>query len=77
MNRLDFLHRDLKTENILLRQNMEPVLIDFGYCEQASRIDSKKLDYSVGSPAYMSPEAYNHNVFSNKSDVWALGVILH
>lgn len=29
-----YIHRDLKTENILLRKNMEPVIIDFGYCEK-------------------------------------------
>ena len=35
------------------------------------------LSYNVGSPAYMSPEAYNDSFYSEKSDVWALGVVLH
>lgn len=35
------------------------------------------MTYNVGSPAYMSPQAYNESIYSEKSDVWALGVILH
>jgi serine/threonine protein kinase len=55
---------------------MEPVIIDFGYSERVET-SGQMLSYNVGSPAYMSPEAYNDNQYSEKSDVWALGVILH
>lgn len=55
---------------------MEPAIIDFGYCENANT-QNQKLSYNVGSPAYMSPEAYNDSYYSEKSDVWALGIILH
>ena len=34
------------------------------------------IKYNVGSPSYMSPEAYQQSRYSEKSDVWALGVIL-
>lgn len=71
-----FLHRDLKTENVLLRANMEPVIIDFGYCELAST-QYRSIPYSVGSLAYMSPEAFRDNYYSDKSDIWALGIVLH
>jgi serine/threonine protein kinase len=33
--------------------------------------------YNVGSPKYMAPEAYEDNIYSEKSDIWALGVILY
>ena len=55
---------------------MEPAIIDFGYCEKLET-QQQRLGYNVGSPAYMSPEAYNDSFYSEKSDVWALGVILH
>ena len=33
--------------------------------------------YNVGSPRYMSPEAYTSNKYSEKSDIWALGIIFY
>lgn len=71
-----FIHRDLKTANILIRSNGDPVIIDFGYCEM---IMGKRpmIQYNVGSPSYMSPEAHSKSRYSEKSDIWSLGVILY
>ena len=33
--------------------------------------------YNVGSPAYMSPEAFRYNEYSHSSDIWAIGVIFY
>lgn len=55
---------------------MDPVLIDFGYCEKF-QTQNRILPYNVGSPAYMSPESYNDNFYSEKSDIWSLGIVLH
>lgn len=33
--------------------------------------------YNVGSPSYMSPEAYIKSMYTEKSDVWALGMLLY
>lgn len=33
--------------------------------------------YNVGSPRYMSPQAYLDSVYSEKSDIWALGIIFY
>ena len=71
------LHRDLKGDNILLTESGEPILIDFGYCEFVDEKNKPRIPYNVGSTGYMSPESYNHNKYSEKSDVWSLGVILH
>ena len=71
-----FIHRDLKSANIMVRSNGDPVIIDFGYCEM---IMGKRpmIQYNVGSPSYMAPESYGKSRYSEKSDIWALGVILH
>lgn len=66
----------MKTANIMLKPNGDPVIIDFGYSEC---ILGKKplMRYNVGSPSYMSPESYRNGRYSEKSDVWALGVIFY
>jgi len=71
----------LKPGNILFRNrpevNKKVVIIDFGYCEMSEVPNKPKMYYNVGSPKYMSPEAYKSNKYSEKSDVWALGVIFY
>jgi serine/threonine protein kinase len=39
--------------------------------------NAPQVYYNVGSPKYMAPEAYRQNKYSQKSDIWALGVILY
>ena len=57
------IHRDLKTANILLTKDNQPVIIDFGYC-QIIVANTNLTVFNVGSPSYMSPEAYNKTIFS-------------
>lgn len=56
------IHRDLKPANILLH-NGQAKIIDFGYCE-ISGYPKPSLEYNVGSPSYMSPEAFLDNLYS-------------
>lgn len=67
----------MKTENILLRKNNEAVIIDFGTCDFLASKDRPKISYNVGSELYMAPEAFNKNSYSEKSDIWSLGIILN
>ena len=57
-----FIHRDIKSSNVMFR-NGEPLIIDFGYCEKVAS-KKPKMFYNVGSPSYMSPEAYFKTFYS-------------
>lgn len=75
-------HRDLKPDNIIFLKDprsgaLTPKIIDFGYCEMEQISGKPKMFYNVGSPRYMSPEAYQSNKYSEKSDIWAIGIIFY
>lgn len=53
MSNKGFIHRDLKTANIMLRKD-EAVIIDLGYCDNIHG-NKPEMFYNVGSPTYMSP----------------------
>ena len=69
------LHRDLKTQNIFLK-NDRVKLGDFGI---AKVLDGTKdfANTCIGTPYYMSPELFKNRPYSYKSDVWALGCVVY
>jgi len=72
------LHRDLKPPNIMLREDGQVVLIDFGLAK--SMIDvtrSTAAGVLRGSPYYMSPEQAQGTELDARSDLYSLGVIFH
>jgi eukaryotic-like serine/threonine-protein kinase len=74
------LHRDLKPGNILVDDQDEPHLTDFGL---AKRVDLPgeltRTDTTLGTPDYMSPEQAqgHHRLLTTASDVWSLGAVLY
>jgi len=69
------LHRDLKTQNIFLTGGLVKIG-DFGIAKvmQGSLSAASTV---IGTPYYMSPEVCQNQPYSYKSDIWALGCILH
>jgi serine/threonine-protein kinase len=73
VHRAGWLHRDLKPSNILLTDDGQPKLADFGV---ASLMDSVQSGVVVGSPAFMAPELMRGEAASTASDCYAMAVSL-
>jgi DNA-binding response OmpR family regulator len=71
------LHRDLKPPNVMLRENDEVVLIDFGLARQMDGLRSTRTGVLRGSPYYMSPEQALGEELDVRSDLYSLGVIYY
>lgn len=73
-----FVHRDVKPENILFREDDTPVLVDFGIAKAATnQTMMTQAGMVIGSPHYMSPEQTRGLEVDGRSDLYSLGVVLY
>jgi len=72
---MGIIHRDLKPSNILLDENGMARVMDFGIAARVDAPDAGKEEYT-GTPAYMAPEYIEKREISERSDVFAAGLIL-
>jgi serine/threonine protein kinase len=74
-------HRDIKPSNVMITEDGEPVLTDFGLAQRLE-VDGARLTHSgliLGTPSYMAPEQADGDLVAvgPKSDVYSLGVMLY
>jgi serine/threonine-protein kinase len=69
------LHRDLKPANIMIDGRGQVLITDFGLAALAGQLDGAHL--RDGTPAYMAPEQLAGKEVSVRSDIYALGLVLH
>src|SRR5882724_10373438 len=78
-------HRDLKSANVMVTPEGRVKVLDFGLArrmsqggvDESTRTELTKAGTVVGTLAYMAPEVLRGGVADARSDIWAMGVVLH
>jgi len=76
-HRSHVIHRDLKPGNVLLDEDGNAYLADFGIAKDLGKSGITELDTIVGSPDYIAPEQARSELVTPQTDIYSLGVVLY
>jgi serine/threonine protein kinase len=73
----NFIHRDIKSENVLLKKEAADItykIADFGFARSIGGVGAKT---HCGTEKYMAPEIISNSYYGISVDIWALGVLFY
>ena len=73
----NIIHRDLKSQNIMITDDQVVKITDFGIALSSNEADMTQTNTIMGSVHYLAPELARGNLATERSDIYALGIILY
>lgn len=70
-------HRDIKPANLMIGPDGHVTIMDFGLAQLADRSKLTRMDETMGTVTYMSPEQTYGMDVDHRTDIWSLGVVIY